>query len=257
MLTAEKCQDSLTALKPSESYTSYSRLQTLMLCPKKYEYRYILGEKPQDVSISMLFGKAQHLQYQAWLKNEPFDMAEAFLTILDEFEAEINWGKETPEDVFRWSEAFTELLVEEERPYRLLGTEVEFRLPLGEEKDLLGFIDAVVENENGSITGIEFKTAARAYGNDQLQFNHQPTVYILGLSQMFPGRKIKFQYLVFTKTKNPKLLTYHVTRSQRQLQELGDLISYQDRISLLGVYPRIRSWMCNNCEYRDKCNGGN
>lgn len=256
MLVAEKSASSSTALKQSDNYTSYSRLQTLMLCAKKYEYRYILREKPQDVSVALLFGTALHRQYQAWLQKEEFDIGEVFLGLLDEAGAAVNWGKIQPEDLFNWSLAFTSLLDEEERPFKLIGTEVEFRLPLGEDKDLRGFIDGVVEDFDGTITGIEFKTAARAYGKDQLIHSHQPTAYIWALSEMFPDREIKFEYLVFTKTKVPKLLSYDVTRSQQQIQELGDLITYQDRISRLGVFPRIRSWMCTNCEYRNKCNGG-
>jgi len=256
MLVAEKSASLSIAPKPSDNYTSYSRLQTLMLCPKKYEYRYELGLEGQDKSINLLFGTALHKLYQAWLQEEDQDIGEIFLGLLDEAGTEVNWGKVMPEDIFRWSAGFSSLLAEEPPPFKVLGTEAPFRIPIGEDRDLMGYIDAITEDVNGTITGIEFKTAARAYGKDQLEYSHQPTAYIWALSEMFPGRNIEFQYLVFTKTKIPKLLRYSVTRTQQQIQELGDLITYQDRISRLGVYPRIRSWMCTNCEYRNKCNGG-
>src|SRR3954464_15571261 len=41
-------------------YTSVSQIKTWLMCPRKFEFRYVRGVKPEFVPVALVFGTAIH-----------------------------------------------------------------------------------------------------------------------------------------------------------------------------------------------------
>jgi len=149
------------------------------------------------------------------------------------------------------------------KPAEILAVELPFAIPLvdprtGEvdERLLVGSIDAIVADANGRLKILEHKTAKRKWGQVELQHDPQPSVYqyaarVLGVAYN-PG--IEYQFLM--KLKKPRLDIVEVFRTREQEAEALELIRQVLKAVDNGVFFKLRSWACGNCEYAHACNPG-
>ena len=116
------------------------------------------------------------------------------------------------------------------------------------EEQLLAYLDAVVE-VGGQQVVLEHKTAARAWSQDQLDFDLQVSLYLA----MTGADSVRLQ--VLTKTKVPRLLVYDLQRTERELTEAVTIVCRVLDAIRAGPFWPSPGWACRECEYRRRCRG--
>lgn len=150
-------------------------------------------------------------------------------------------------------EYFDNYLAEE---LTVLAIEEPFRFTVeGLPVPIIGAMDLVEEDEKGTIIITDFKTATRAYSDDDVRKNFQLMVYHLAArSNGFRDRNIVLMIECLVKTKNPQLRRYSTskdewdeTRAVKKIREVWNGIES-------GVFiPNDASWKCKDCCYKSAC----
>ena len=246
-------------------HVSVSQVKLYTRCPKLYEMRHVLGAKPEHRSANLVLGTAVHTglagYYQA-LKDGvvPADeeVVEAVRQSLEEAEKQeppiLLEDGETLADLQATAEALTRtFLAGVERPDEVLAVEAPFYSDLidpesGEivEEQLVGYLDAVVRFGD-DIVVLEHKTAARAWSQDQLDFDLQVSLY----QAVTGAAKVRLQ--VMTKTRVPKLLVHDLVRSEREQREAVVIVCRVLQAIRAGAFWPAPGWACKTCEYRQRC----
>lgn len=252
--------------------TSYSRLSTWLHCPRKYRLRYV-DEAPEEVTpVSLIFGTAIHEACEAFfraLKEGQAPVADevhavfhrAFtdsVKLAEDMAVPVEWGGATLEAMIEKGEGMVaEFLAEVDRDISVVATELEFQIEIAPGRILDGVIDLVLDDGNDRYRVVDIKTAASTYGPDRLEHDLQPTTYIAAAEQLLaaPGR-VNFEYWLLLKTKKPQFKILPVHRDASDRQELVETIDEIENARAHGVYPRIRGYLCNGCEYRRQCSQG-
>ena len=122
---------------------------------------------------------------------------------------------------------------------------------------VVGYIDAIQHD----MTPVDFKTAGRKWTQDKADHSLQATMYIAmmyanGLITSLPA---KFEFHIFTKTKNPEVQILKTWRDAQDLIELYNLIGIVWDAIEQGVFvPNSGTWLCSQkyCDFWDRCKGG-
>jgi len=248
-------------------HVSVSQVRTFLGCAKRYEYRYVLGAKPEHRSPNLVLGSAVHealaayyLALKAEQQPEGADVLAAYSKAFDHATSgELPMlldEDETLADIKASGVALVQaFLAGVQRPDRVLAVEEAFSADIidpvtGEflEEGLTGYFDAIVEIGN-EIVILEHKTAARAWSQDQVDFDLQVSLY----QAVIDADRVRLQ--VMTKTKVAKFLTYDVCRTQRQQVEAVTIVCrVLDAIRARAFWPNP-GWACRDCEFRVRCRG--
>ena len=210
-------------LKPAERaafHVSVSQIKCFQMCPAKYKLRYVLGAEAEHKSPNLVVGTAVHealaLYYVMVRDGLEIELArieqqftEAFVQAAAEGPGVLLDEGERLEDVEAVGLTLVRtFLANVVRPGTVLAIEAPFYADVvdpetGEilEEQLTGYLDAVVE-VNGKVVVLEHKTAARAWSQDQLEFDLQVSLY----QAVTGAEKVRLQ--VLTKTKVPKMLVH-------------------------------------------------
>ena len=121
-------------------------------------------------------------------------------------------------------------------------SELEFKMTIPQcEVPIIGYIDAILEDG----TPVDFKTAARKWSQDKADSDLQATFYIAGMHKLglvsiedFP---IKFEYHIFTKTKNPDVQVLETWRTAEDVLGLFGLVGVVWDAIQRDVFVPIRS----------------
>ncbi len=258
------------ALKPvrAELHASVSQIKTFLMCPRKYEYRYVLGAPAEHRSPNLVLGSAVHealAAYYVALKNgETLTADELTAVFTDTWDRDIDGNvplllddDETAGAVKDIGVALVTVFAENViPPERILAVEKPFAIDVtdpdtGEviEEQLVGSIDALVEI-GGQTVILEHKTAARRYSEDVLKYDLQPGVYLAAL----PADHLRYQVLL--KTKKPAFETYDVTRTEGEQAEALLILCRVLDVIRAGTFWPNRGWQCSDCEFRRRCLGG-
>ncbi len=252
---------------------SYSQIQTYLTCPQKYFYNYVLKVPIEAQPEALVFGKHIHFAvaeyYRHWQKNGsqmPLEgLQEAFVDGWREEPADIAWKNgNNRESLQERGLAMLETFHQErEQPKEIIAVESRFQVELldpetGEEldKELVGTVDLVERNETGETVLVELKTSSRAYSPGQIEYSHQPSIYLYGLQQqglLEEAYETKVRFDVLTRTKTPKFQQLTTTRSNKDIQKTLQLIREVSRAIELEVFYRHNGWQCGDCQFREVC----
>lgn len=253
------------------THLSAGSINTYLMCPAQFRYRYILKRTPAHRSSAVVLGSAwgttiaHYLVESSTSKLSVADLSSVFEA---EFEREIQDSPvpalfeedETPESLCRAAEAMLGAFIQRvPKPDEVLGIQTAFSLTLEHPADeddclpvpLIGAFDAFVVVD-GKPRIWELKSDARKYSEDQLRFMLQPTVCGLG-AKVFGYDDIPVDVIVTTKTKEPEVQIEQLTRNGRDQRHLFDLAESVVRAVQAGVFPRNRGWQCSGCPYRKEC----
>lgn len=249
---------------------SYSRINSWLLCPRRYQYRYIEAAPEERLSGNLVFGSAIHEALEAFMNSlatEPLSLDETVgvfeRALKDEVEFSsqlsmpVDWGKKSLDEMCEKGRQMLAVFLDKvDRNVRVVGTEVPFEVPVAPDVMLKGVIDMIVALDDDRYLVVDFKTAASSLPPDKLQHDMQPTAYLLAAELMMnaPG-KVEFEFWTLTKTKSPALRISPVQRTAEQKQEFLEAIRDVAVAEEVGLYPRRRSFMCTGCEFADRCNG--
>ena len=264
----------LAALR-AEKHISVSAIGTYLRCPAQYEHRYILRTPPSHRAGALAFGTAIHtalaLFYTRLMEGQSEPTCEELQDCFsDTWTRELDTdipvlldGKDTPDSAKDKGVEMLQVFHEQApRPHQVVGVEEPFSIevldpqtgtPFAER--LVGVFDAVVRDEDGRYSILEHKTAARRWPKTRLDHDLQVTAYthaapLVGL----PDANVTLQVLL--KTKEPALELYSPTRTDRDRQDLLQVISgVLCAIKVEAFFP-IRDWPCASCPYAGPCMAG-
>jgi putative RecB family exonuclease len=143
-----------------------------------------------------------------------------------------------------------------EEQSRVIAVEQPFRLEIsGLEIDVIGALDLLLQDSDGSLTIVDHKTAARAMNDKDIHGNDQMTLYQLAVkANGFEDREVLLRYDALIKTKVPKFDQYYTSRSEADEERLVLKFQNVHRAIKAGIFiPNDSSWMCSNCEYATAC----
>jgi CRISPR/Cas system-associated exonuclease Cas4 (RecB family) len=258
---------------PDGLYVSVSQVKTWLMCPRKYELRYIRGVAPEFVPVNLAFGSAFHealAGYYNEIKVSGVPLRRDL--VLDTFRAA--WAKAVEGDVPLQADedddpgimidkgvSMLHAFYEQAGSPQVESVEHGFAITLhdvatGEplEEKLVGTMDLLIREE-GRLVIIEHKTSARRYTDDQLRYDIQPTAYRIAARESGLGDgALRFQ--IVTKSKVPAVQVVDVRRNVHDewdfLRTAGGVLRAIDA----GVSYPIRGWQCRSCPYESACHEG-
>lgn len=263
--------DRATAIRTlfAEEHVSASQINTFRRCPRAYRYRYVERVPPESRGSALAFGSAIHAALEHFyktLKNgerEPtaYELGAVFHDAwCSELRGDVPilFGEKEDEDSLldlgtRMLAVFHEKV---ERPHRVIEVEMPFSIELAPGLPrLVGVLDLVVLDEDGSFRIVEHKTGARRWTDDKLLYDQQITAYTMtapyvGLDQAAVTINL------LTKTKKPDLVVYEPTRTQADIDEFVETATAVLRAVDAGAFWPNRDWMCKGCEYAARCVAG-
>ena len=139
-----------------------------------------------------------------------------------------------------------------------------FRVEIpGLSKPIIGELDMVVSEQTpfddevsrSSDTIVDFKTAARMWGEDRPAKDLQATVFSYAFEKVHQ-RRPSFRFDVVTKTKTPTVKHLYTSRDEDSYQRLEKMFLMADKGIQAGIFlPNEGSFACGDCPFADHCSG--
>jgi len=248
---------------------SHSRLSTYEDCPRKYAFKYI--EKPpieERRSVEAFMGSAVHEVLEKLYQSVQMERIPKWEEIRDFYEDywERNWrddilivrteftgadyrnvGRRCLQDYFVGHYPFAD--------GRILGLEerIVFDLDAAGRYKIQGYIDRLVESDDGTIEIHDYKTNRRLPSQDEVNRNRQLALYQLGIEKRWdnvPAVRLVWHYLRANRT-------LRSVRSREALDELrAETIGLIDTIEAARVdndFPPHETQLCDWCEFQSIC----
>lgn len=244
---------------------SYSRLGTYQNCPLQYKFHYIDKVKvPELVGIEAFLGGLVHEVMEKLykdLKLSKFNSLDDLLTYFRET-WEKNWHDEiqiskkgyTQENYFQTGERCIRDYYQRYHPFneRTLGLEERIIFPLDPEGKyrIKGFIDRLVEPEDGIFEIHDYKTGATLPKQADLKDDHQLSLYQIGVECIWPSaKKVKqvWHYMQFDKELSQVLSREEIEDIRRQTIELIEEIESTEN------FEPNPTGLCGWCDYAGIC----
>ncbi len=184
-----------------------TKIDCYQLCPRKYFYTYILGWRPDELSIHLLYGSAFHLAMESLLKHkaegyQDKHIVEAFDIFLEDYRKNFEPEQDDanhPKNPERTLDALLKFVAKDkDKDYKVLYTEVCGAVPLSEEFALYFKIDSICLGPEGYFTFDHKTTTRNSLANrSQFDLSVQSGTYTHALYCLYPedevyGHKINF-----------------------------------------------------------------
>lgn len=170
-----------------------SKLQTYLVCPRKYFYEYVLGWQPKFKSFHLTFGTAWHeameyLLLNGYTKENVSNAYDAFMAVYREevpesYNPEEHRIYKTPDIALRTLELYVEKYKGDLERFDVLKTEMAVKVPIrledeGGHRTLYGKMDSILRKAtNGMVFSLEHKTASRDSGAWADQWSNKLQIY--------------------------------------------------------------------------------
>ncbi len=255
---------------------SYSSINSYLLCPKSWEWRYI--KKPRvPVAVALPFGTAIHKVVQTYVatKAEGHEVKPLVDLWPDCWHGALN--EKRNRDNIKWDRSFDyyndlgatmlstpkvvaaiegiEVMVTlAPEESAIIEKRIEFRVP-GVPVPVIGYIDMLSKDS----VPVDFKTASRKWEKGKEHKQLQADFYLLGLNQEYYSiPDLRFRYYIFTKTKSPICQVLETSRTWGQLLWTMKLIKETWEGIQAGIFPcNPTGWKCSKkyCSYWPLCRG--
>ncbi len=248
-------------------HLSYSRISTLLRCPRQFELKYI--QKVEHlVSPYLYLGGSAH-EAIAWAYRQKMEGEEPhadhlksmFAEIWDtrkfledqEEPKEVDWNEESPGELRETGALLCSLYWQKIAPHiQPADVEVPFRKDIGG-ITLVGRIDLIT----GTGKLVDLKTKKRGFGEAEVRKELQPCLYALAMGSR---GNIEFDFHQMVKTKVPYVSVVSTRRSAQELAWVANqlLPRVARAIETGSFYPNVQSFLCSpeNCETWHWCRGG-
>jgi len=245
---------------------SHSRLSCYEQCPRKYKLKYIdRVETEVEQSIEAFMGSRVHETLEKLYRDLQYEKMNSLEDLLEflRLEWEKNWDdsivivKEEygPENYLKMAERFIRDYYHTYKPFdqgRIISLEerILIRLDDAGEYKLQGFIDRVMETEEGCYEVHDYKTNSRLPLVEYLDTDRQLALYAIGVKERYPDVRdvrLVWHFLAFNKEIDS-------TRSDEELEELKkNTIELIDRIESDERFEAKPSTLCDWCEFKPVC----
>jgi len=267
--TATSTPNDVAQRLTGRNYLSYSALNTYRACPLRYKFKYVDGLPETAVSASLVFGSAVHraaeLHFNRLLAGESLPELDELLTAYhdawrDQLEtSEVQFGKsESATSLSQLAERLLEAFRTSPAALpagRILGVEEELRgAILPGVPDLLGRIDLLVETDDAVVIA-DVKTSRSRWSREQVEDSLEQLLLYSELVKAFmPGKSLRLQFIVLTKTKEPAVAVYEsavdlhrVARTKRVIEKVWRAIEAGH------FFPSPSAMQCPTCPFRQAC----
>jgi len=245
---------------------SHSRLSCYEQCPQKYKLQYLdKVETEVEQSIEAYLGSRVHETLEKLYRDLGYQKADTLDELLDFFRSEWkkNWNdsivivKEEygPENYLKMGERFITDYYNKYKPFdqgRTIALEERVLVTLDDagEYKLQGFIDRVMESEEGYYEVHDYKTNSRLPLPDYLDNDRQLALYAIGIKKRYPDVKdvkLVWHFLAFDKEIDS-------TRTDEELDALKkDVIALIEKIEGEEKFDANPSLLCDWCEFKPVC----
>jgi putative RecB family exonuclease len=251
----------------ARDYISFSAIKTYQQCPLRYHFRYIAGIPEETISAAFVFGGAVHRaiqhHFQRLLEGNATPTQEELLA-----EYQAGWQEQSLPIRFSQderAESFDDLAKRMLKAFsasdlarpvgKILAVEETLRgdlipgLP-----DVLGRVDLILETRQELIVA-DWKTSRAKYSQDQVDESAAQLLLYGELAKDFaPGKRIKLQFGVLTKTKDVSVDTHSFAFDQAQVDRTKRIIErIWHAIEAEHFYPAPSMMNCPGCPYREVC----
>ncbi len=252
----------------SDSYLSYSRISLYQSCPLRYYFKYVAGLPELTVSASLIFGSAVHRAAQFHFEellagNEP-PCLDALIAEYDRHWQEVDpqlvqFGKD--EDIESLGALASRMLAAFKASSianpsgQIIGIEEQLRGKVIDGcPDLLGRLDLLVETDDALVV-TDLKTSRSRWSGEQVEDQSaQLLLYSELVSRLAPGKPVRLQFAVLTKTKAPAVDVHEVIYDRRRVGRTKCVVERVWRaIAGEHFYPAPSPLQCPSCAFRDAC----
>jgi len=239
---------------------SFSRLDTFIQCPRRYQLKYVEGHKEDNGSLATEIGTCLHRAYEIKSLDVIDGKKPNYDTIRSEVEAElqalkVKYGEKAFNEVCKKSgmnynqkldiffENFTKDLKGDWKP---LATEMKFEIPFGEYL-LNGSIDAIFTNSEGELAIADYKTSKAVYDSNKLKTPLQLIIYGMATEYLLKIRP-KFLMYVFILLGKTQVVT-DVGVYERGKTKLKRVFEELEECEKTGIYEANGSPLCYFCSF--------
>lgn len=259
---------------------SKSAITEYLICPKKFQYHYVLAAAPEFRPLTMVFGSAMHEVIGSFYRHLLVGNPRPDLQwLLDDWrivwklaskDPLIQWEHHTPESMGAMGEALLAVFNDNVHPRKVEGVEYPFSVDLidpdtGQALDtkLVGFIDLIESDEDGELILSELKTASKKMGDAQSESQLDGLVYAYAMDQLghhqimaADRRETLVRYDVLVKTKTPSFQQVFVSKEPGDYRRLVRTIkAILGSIESAAFHP-VEGWACKGCQFRTACREG-
>lgn len=250
-------------------YLSYSAMNLYRSCPLRYKFRYQDGLPEEAVSANLVFGSAVHraaeLHFNRLLAGEPLpstdEMLEAYHhTWRNQLQvAQVQFGKD--DDVSSLSKLAGRMLEAfrcspaAQPAGHVIGVEEELRgAIISGVPDLLGRVDLLIETDDAVVIA-DLKTSRSRWSRDQAEDSaEQLLLYSELVKHLVPGKPLRLQYVVLTKTKEPVVDVHELPVEPPRVVRTKKIVEQVWRgIAAELFYPVPSPLNCNGCPFHKPC----
>lgn len=246
---------------------SASALAQYAQCSARFRYERVLKLEPEPLSGAAILGSAVHCAL-AWTRRRLADGAaptrdEARAVFVETFIA-MTLGEEqriqvirkkTLGDLCEQGAGLVEVLYDHiDSDEKVLAIEQHFKLGItlstGEQRDVVGVLDLVVQEPDGAITIVDIKSRARGFAGVDSDRDIQASIYALAGRQLGATR---FRYDGVIKKSRPTFEQNYVERDDASINVLRRLIETAERGLAAGVFMPAPGPLCAHCSFRGRC----
>ena len=249
-------------------YISYSALNLYRQCPLQYRFRYV-DQRPEPlVSASLVFGGAVHAALQRFFQEQLTGRSVPLTELMEVFHQ--YWQAETKTRTVQYAkgedapglkerarsmlQAF--LASPQARPEgRIVGVEEELVTKLADDvPPLLARVDLLVDTGR-ELRIIDLKTARTRWTAEQAeQAADQLWLYAQAARRLIPQRRLKLEFVVLTKTRQPAVQTLPVPLQEQHWSRVRELARLVWRAITAGLfYPAPSPLRCPTCPFQPAC----
>jgi putative RecB family exonuclease len=253
---------------------SKSQIQTYLICPRKFYLQYVMGAMPEFLPASLPFGSALHGAVAAFYRAIKETGAKPELGfIVREFE--LAWdravvghrmsfkGRTSANSHLDLGKALLQKFYDEVQPRKVEAVEYPFAIVMSDpntgdplDVSLVGIIDLIESDDEGTLIIAELKTSAKRYADSQGESQLDGMIYAYAMNRLgfrTADAKTLIRYDVLVKTKSPGFQQIYVNKST---QDYGRLVRWiQEILQAIereSFYPNF-GWACHNCQFRRRC----
>ena len=256
------------ATATARDYLSFSAIRTYQSCPLRYFFRYIAGLPEESVSASLVFGAAVHRAVEHHFRellagNE----APTLIELLEAYRMEwrerdgsrVHFAKDDSEASLekvgeRILMAFREHAVATPNGTILAVEETLRGAVIPGLPDIFGKVDLIVETPS-ELQISDWKTSRSRWTAEQVEeAAEQLLLYSELASDFAPGKSIRIEFAVLTKTKEVSIERYsslvdpqRVNRIKRVIERVWQAIEAEH------FYPAPSPMNCGGCPFREPC----
>ncbi|WP_345324612.1 PD-(D/E)XK nuclease family protein [Novipirellula rosea] len=256
-------------MKPiKRPHWSFSSINQYRRCPLQFFFERIVKIPRRTLSSSLVFGSAihdalagHHQRIRLGRESSEQNLKADFLGSWDVRTADQKVtfkAKESASDLLGKGQALMELYSKEEPPTNIIAVEERVLVPLCDssgnilERPLAATCDLISGSTEQTVV-TEFKTSARSYSVFDVESSLQPSCYTQSALSTL-DRWVSVEFVVFTKTTTPKIQRLKTSRSQQDLNRLGDVAKNVEKAVENQIFYPIESPMnCSGCPYRQEC----